>query len=62
MTAVTNTPKDLVSSLWAAVAVRDWEAVGDLLAEDCIYLALARSANWLIGSHGLPVLSPKFPG
>jgi ketosteroid isomerase-like protein len=34
---VSNSPKDLVSSLWAALAARDWAAVGDLLADDCIY-------------------------
>ena len=37
MTNSNISPKDVVSSLWAAVAARDWEAVSDLLAEDCIY-------------------------
>lgn len=34
---MTNSAKDVVSSLWNALAARDWAAVGDLIAEDCIY-------------------------
>lgn len=26
-----------MSSLWTALAARDWPAIGDVLAEDCIY-------------------------
>jgi ketosteroid isomerase-like protein len=37
LSAVANSPKDLVSSLWSALAAREWAAVGDLLADDCIY-------------------------
>jgi limonene-1,2-epoxide hydrolase len=34
---MTSSPKEVVSSLWAALAARDWAAVGDLIADDCIY-------------------------
>jgi limonene-1,2-epoxide hydrolase len=34
---MTDSPKDVVSSLWAALAARKWTAVGDLIAEDGIY-------------------------
>jgi limonene-1,2-epoxide hydrolase len=34
---MTGSPKEIVASLWAALAARNWTAVGDLVAEDCIY-------------------------
>jgi limonene-1,2-epoxide hydrolase len=37
LTAVTRTPKEAVSSLWTALAARDWTAIAQLLAERCIY-------------------------
>ena len=37
MSPVTNSAKDVISALWAALAARDWTAVGNLIAEDCIY-------------------------
>jgi limonene-1,2-epoxide hydrolase len=34
---VTTSAKEIVRSLWAALAARDWAAVSELIAEDCIY-------------------------
>src|SRR5215472_5278260 len=34
---MTGSPKDVVASLWSALAERDWEAVGDLIGADGIY-------------------------
>jgi limonene-1,2-epoxide hydrolase len=34
---MTGSPKDVVTSLWAALSARDWLAIGELLAEDSIY-------------------------
>ena len=34
---MTDSPKDVVASLWTALAARDWPAVGSLIADDGIY-------------------------
>lgn len=34
---MTVAPKEVVASLWSALAKRDWDAVADVLADDCIY-------------------------
>ena len=37
MPGVTETPKEVVAALWSSLAGREWVAVGELIADDCIY-------------------------
>jgi limonene-1,2-epoxide hydrolase len=37
VSGVTTSTKDLVVSLWAALAARNWSAVGELISDDGIY-------------------------
>ena len=42
---MTRTPEEAVRGLWQALSAREWDRLGDFLADDCIYVRHARSGR-----------------